>query len=155
MAEMFVGLKVLYLILVIAMVVVIIAMLMDLIFGWRKAKMRGEARTSYAFSRTITKFALYEGVMIIAGGMDTLIHFVWNMFLPDMLYSVPCIAVLIAITLCSVEIWSMKENAEEKTKRNLSQVINFAEKHLSKEQVISILADAIRKAGDKDGEAAL
>lgn len=155
MAEIFVGLKILYLILAIAMIVVIIAMLMDLLFGWRKAKMRGEARTSYAFSRTITKFALYEGVMIIAGGMDTLIYFVWNMFLPDMLYCVPCIAILVAITLCSVEIWSMKENAEEKTKRNLSQVINFAEKHLSKEQVISILADAIRKAGNKDEEDAL
>ena len=132
------------------MMVVIVAMTMDLIFGWRKAKVRGEARTSYAFSRTITKFALYEGVMIIAGGIDTLIHFVWGMFMPNFIYNVPCIAILIAITLSFVEIWSMKENAEEKTKRNISQVINFAEKHLSKDQVINILAEAIKRAGDKD-----
>lgn len=36
-----------YLIVVVAMIVVIGAMCMDASFGWRKAKLRGEARTSY------------------------------------------------------------------------------------------------------------
>jgi hypothetical protein len=69
-----------YLIVVVAMVVVIMAMCMDATFGWRKAKLRGEARTSYLFSRSITKFALYEEVLFISAGIDTLIHFVWAQF---------------------------------------------------------------------------
>ena len=39
------GLPVMYLIVVVAMCVVIGAMCMDAAFGWRKAKLRGEART--------------------------------------------------------------------------------------------------------------
>ena len=148
--EIFTGLKVMYLILAIAMLVIIIAMTMDCIFGYRKAKLRGENRNSYLFSRSITKFALYEGVMIIAGGIDTLIHFVWYMFIPQINYCVPCVASMVAITLCAVEIWSMKEKAEEKTKRNLSQVIKLAEKYLTREQLTNILAESIRKAGEKD-----
>ena len=41
-----VGLPVMYLIVVVAMCVVIGAMCMDAAFGWRKAKLRNEARTS-------------------------------------------------------------------------------------------------------------
>jgi hypothetical protein len=39
------GLPIMYLIVVVAMCVVIGAMCMDAAFGWRKAKLRGEART--------------------------------------------------------------------------------------------------------------
>lgn len=100
------GLPLMYLIEVLAMVIVIVAIGMDLMFGWRKAKIRGEARTSYAFSRTITKFALYEGVLLICLGIDTLIHFAWAMF-AETVYCVPLVSCLCAIVLCIVEIWSM------------------------------------------------
>lgn len=135
-----------YLIFAICMIVVMVAMAMDLIYGWRKATLRGEAHTSYAFSRTITKFLLYEGALTITCGMDTLVHFVWDMFVPSILYCVPCVSIIISMVLCSVEIWSMRENADDKTKRGVSNVIELAEKHLNKEQITEMLAEAIRRA---------
>lgn len=54
-----VSLPVMCLIVVVAMLIIIMAMAMDAVFGWRKAKLRSEARTSYLFSRSITKFAFY------------------------------------------------------------------------------------------------
>ena len=117
------GLPVMYLIVVVAMCVVIGAMSMDATFGWRKAKLRGEARTSYLFSRSITKFALYEGVLFISAGIDTLIHFVWAQFNTSTVHCVPLASILVAITLCIVEIWSMREKADEKTRNNVNHAI--------------------------------
>ena len=139
------GLPVMYLSVVVAMVVVIGAMCMDAAFGWRKAKLRGEARTSYLFSRSITKFALYEGVLFISAGIDTLIHFVWAQFSSNSAYCVPIASSLVAITLCIVEIWSMHEKAEEKTQRNLNHAIKVVADVLQKEQAAEILKQVVDK----------
>ena len=143
------GLPVMYLIVVVAMVVVIMAMCMDATFGWRKAKLRGEARTSYLFSRSITKFALYEGVLFISAGIDTLIHFVWAQFSASV-HCVPLASILVAITLCIVEIWSMREKAEEKTRNNFNHAIKVVADVLQKEQAVDIAKHIIDKASDKD-----
>lgn len=133
------GFRLLYMVSVIAMVVVIVAIAMDLLSGWRKAKERGDARTSYAFSRTITKFLLYEGALIISVGIDTLIHFVWAMMRTETIYVVPCVTCLIAIVLCIVEMWSIKEKADKKTRNNLNAVLKLLADHLSKEQIGELL----------------
>ena len=52
-------------IVVVAMMIVLIAMLLDLVSGLYKAKLRGEIRSSQALKRTITKFITYEGGMMI------------------------------------------------------------------------------------------
>ena len=147
------GLPVMYLIVVVAMVVVIGAMCMDAAFGWRKAKLRGEARTSFLFSRSITKFALYEGVLFISAGIDTLIHFVWAQFSPNSVYCVPIASSIVAIVLCIVEIWSMHEKAEEKTRKNISHAIEVVADAMSKEQVVEIAKHIINKASESDGNA--
>lgn len=142
-----------YLIVVVAMVVIIIAMAMDAVFGWRKATLRGEAKTSYLFSRSITKFTLYEGVLTIACGIDTLIHFVWAMFIQSIIYCVPVVTCIAAIVLCVVEIWSMKEKADEKTRHNFSQaakVVGEALSSLPREQVMDI-AKNILSSDRKEG----
>lgn len=144
------GLPIMYLIVVVAMVVVIGAMSMDAAFGWRKAKLRGEARTSYLFSRSITKFALYEGVLFISAGIDTLIHFVWAQFSSDSVYCVPIASSLVAITLCIVEIWSMREKAEEKTRNNINHAIKVVADAMQREQAVEIAKHIIDKASDND-----
>ena len=141
-----------YLIVVVAMVVVIGAMCMDAAFGWRKAKLRGEARTSYLFSRSITKFALYEGVLFISAGIDTLIHFVWAQFSSTSVYCVPIASSLVAITLCIVEIWSMREKAEEKTRRNLNHAIKVVADVLQKEGSIELGKHLIDKATESKND---
>ena len=146
------GLPIMYLIVVVAMVVVIGAMAMDAAFGWRKAKLRGEARTSYLFSRSITKFALYEGVMFISSGIDTLIHFVWAQFSSSE-YCVPIASSVVAITLCIVEIWSMREKAEEKTRKNFNHAIKVVADVLQREGSVEIAKHIIDKASENsDGD---
>ena len=142
------GLPIMYLIVVVAMCVVIGAMCMDAMFGWRKAKLRGEARTSYLFSRSITKFALYEGVLFISAGIDTLIHFVWAQFSHDSIHCVPLASILVSITLCIVEIWSMREKAEEKTRSNFNHAIKVVADVLQKEQAVEIAKHIIDKAAE-------
>lgn len=143
-----VGLPVMYLIVVIAMVVVFIAMCMDAIYGWRKAKERKEARTSYLFTRSVNKFLLYEGAMFIAGGIDTLIHFVWVQFATNSIHYAPVVSVFIGVTLCIVEIWSMREKAEEKTRRNLNQAIKVVADVLQKESSIELGKHLIDKMAE-------
>ena len=138
------------LIVVVAMVVIIIAMAMDAMFGWRKAKLRGEARTSYLFSRSITKFTLYEGVLMISCGIDTLIHFVWAMFAQTIIYCVPVVTCIAAVVLCVVEIWSMKEKAEEKTRNNINHAIKVVADAISREEAVDIAKHIIDKASEND-----
>ena len=139
-----------YLIVVVAMCVVIGAMSMDAAFGWRKAKLRGEARTSYLFSRSITKFALYEGVLFISAGIDTLIHFVWAQFNSSTVHCVPLASILVAIVLCIVEIWSMREKADEKTRSNVNHAIEVVAKAMQKEQAVEIAKHIIDKASENN-----
>ena len=151
MLSYFSGFKIFFMVAVIAMIVVIVAIAMDLLSGWRKAKLRGDARTSYAFSRTITKFMLYEGVLMISCGIDTMIHFVWANFHEGTIYIVPCVTCLIAIVLCFVEIWSIKEKADKKTRKNLTEVLRILTESLSKEQIIEMLNKETAKKGGEDG----
>lgn len=146
------GLPVMVLIVIVAMLVVIGAMCMDAMYGWRKAKERNEARTSYLFSRSINKFALYEGVLFICAGIDTLVHFVWAQFITSMVYCVPVVSCSAGVVLCIVEIWSMHEKAEEKTRRNLSNAMQVVAEAVQKEQVVEIAKHIIDKATEQEQE---
>lgn len=143
-----IGLPIMYLIVIVAMLVVIGAMCMDAMYGWRKAKERNEERTSYLFSRSINKFALYEGVLFICAGIDTLVHFVWAQFITTLVYCVPVISCAAGVVLCIVEIWSMHEKAEEKTRRNLSHAVQVVAEAMQKEQVTEIAKHIIEKASE-------
>lgn len=144
------GLPLLAMILLVAMLAVLVAMGSDLCFGWRKAKMRGEARTSYAFSRSFSKFLLYMGMMIVSGCIDMLIHFVMYMF--NVYYYVPVVAIGIAILLCVTEIWSMKEKADEKTRNSIKNAIDLVQKTLTHDQIVAVLAEAMRQANKNVGK---
>ena len=137
------GVPILALIHLVAIISVIIAMMADLCFGWRKAKIRGEERTSYAFSRTFTKFLLYMGIMIVTGCIDLLIHFVLYMF--GYCYFVPVLAIGAAIGLCLTEIWSMKEKADKKTRNSMKHAVEIMQNAMTPEQVAALLSIALKK----------
>ena len=147
------GLPIMYLLAVVAMGVVIGAMVMDAVYGWRKATERGEAKTSYLFSRSINKFVLYEGGLFICAGIDTLVHFVWAQF-SDIIHCVPLVTMLGASVLCIVEIWSMHEKAEAKTRRNLSHAVKVVADALQKEGSIELAKHIMDKTleGGKNDE---
>lgn len=141
------GLPIMALILLMAILLVIVAIVADLCFGWRKAKLRGEARTSYAFSRTFSKFLLYMGMVIVSGCIDVLMHFVLYMF--GIVYYVPIVACGISIVLCGTEIWSMKEKADKKTRNSMNNAIDLIQKTLAHEQVVALLSEALKQANIK------
>lgn len=104
------GMGVMYMLAVLVMVAVIVAMGVDFVSGWRKATLRGDEKTSYAASRTLTKFLIYEGILLIGVCIDTMIHFVWAMLM-DGSYFVPLMTIAWGIILCIVAI---KQNGEAK-----------------------------------------
>jgi NADH:ubiquinone oxidoreductase subunit 6 (subunit J) len=154
MKEILAGTDILMLIGAIVSIVVLIAMMIDLASGWQKAKQRDEAHNSYALSRTLNKFLLYEGGVIIALGIDLLLHLAhfWSLLGIDLLASVPVVAILIGIYLCVVEWLSLCEKADEKQRKHFAQVESAAIKLLSKEELVEALAQAIVNANMKDNE---
>lgn len=154
MKEILAGTDVLMLIGAIVSIVVLMAMMIDLASGWQKAKQRDEAHNSYALSRTLNKFLLYEGGVIIALGIDLLLHLAhfWSLLGIDLLASVPVVAILIGIYLCVVEWLSLCEKADEKQRKHFAQVESAAVKLLSKDELVEALAQAIVNANVKNAE---
>jgi NADH:ubiquinone oxidoreductase subunit 6 (subunit J) len=154
MKEILAGTDILMLIGAIVSIVVLIAMMIDLASGWQKAKQRDEAHNSYALSRTLNKFLLYEGGVIIALGIDLLLHLAhfWSLLGIDLLASVPVVAILIGIYLCVVEWLSLCEKADEKQRKHFAQVESAAVKLLSKDELVEALAQAIVNANVKNAE---
>lgn len=138
MREIFEGLGVMYLLSVIVMIAVVVAMAVDFVSGWRKAKIRGDDHTSYAASRSLTKFLIYEGILIIGVCIDTMIHFVWFMFMESN-YIVPLMSIAWGIILCVVEGWSVKEKADKKARKRMDEAATDLAKVLDKETVLELL----------------
>jgi hypothetical protein len=87
-------------------------------------------------------------VLFISAGIDTLIHFVWAQFSSTSVHCVPLASILVSITLCIVEIWSMHEKAEEKTRKNISHAMGVIAEAMSKEQAVEIAKHIIDKAAE-------
>lgn len=137
------GLGLMSMVSVIAMVIVLIAMAVDLVSGVHKAKIRGEARTSYGLSRTLTKFLIYEGILLIAQCIDTLLHFGLHDIM-EQSYNIPCVVILMAILLCCVELWSVYEKAEDKQRSRMAQVAAAGVQALDKDAIAGLLSELIR-----------
>lgn len=151
MKEILNGTDNLLLIGVIVILIVFIAMLIDLVSGWQKAKQRDEAHNSYALSRTLNKFLQYEGGVLIALCIDVLLHLChfWSLVGVNLLTTIPVVAILIGIYLCAVEYLSLREKADEKQRKHFAQVDSAAIKLLSKEELVEALAQAIVNANVK------
>lgn len=123
------------------MIVVLMAMIVDLISGLRKAKVRGEYRSSEALKRTFTKFITYEGGMIIALCFDILIHMSRLVQLVglDVIYGVPVISCLVGAFLCVVEFISVREKAEQKTKNQMDDAAKLLNTMLQNDNLKDVL----------------
>lgn len=91
---------------------VAISIVLDLVSGWRKAKERGEARTSYGLRRTVTKTVLYYAMMLFAFMFDCI-----GMFF----YPLPYVTFIASAFLIFIEGKSMLEKAHDKDKRKLTR----------------------------------
>ena len=117
------GIQVLWLVVCFETLIVIGAMAVDFFSGYYKAKLRGEARNSLGMKRTIGKFILYIGSVMIACGIDS-IFFVcgfWGIVRLAALGTVPVITSVVAVFICAVEIRSVWEKADRKQKLDVLQ----------------------------------
>ena len=118
-SELLMDAKPMLLIIAIAAVIVFLAMMVDLVAGLYKAHLRGDAHKSEALKRTGFKFCLYEGSLLIAAGVDMLVHlsklYHWFDFrVGEVVYGLPLITIGMGIFWCVVEFLSVREKADEK-----------------------------------------
>lgn len=144
--------KLMGVIIVIACLLVIGAMVIDLCAGLYKAKLRGEIRSSWGLKRSLSKFISYIGSLLIAAGVDLLIHFckAFQLFHLDILFGLPVITCVIAIFLLVVEFLSVREAADEKTKTEVSRVADIAAQFIKKEDIIDAISKAVLHLNDAE-----
>lgn len=134
---------------IMAMLIVFFAMMIDLASGWHKAKIRGEQRSSQALKRSITKFIAYEGSMIIALGIDMLILMskIPEIFGLDIVYGVPVITCLVGVFLLAVEFMSVREKADQKTKKEMSDAAALLLRMLENDNLKEVFRVAMEQQG--------
>lgn len=147
MIELLAGTKVMMIIDSIVAIIVFVAMMVDLGAGLYKASLRGDARRSEALKRTGFKFCLYHGSILIAAGIDLLIHlsklymwFGWNI-----VYGLPLITIVLGIYWCVVEFMSVREKADEKTHSDMAKAEKMAKALLK-------IVEAIKKGEVPDND---
>jgi len=123
---------------------VAIAITLDLISGWRKAKERNEARTSYGLRRTVTKTVLYYAMMLFAFMFDCI-----GMFF----YPQPYVTFVAAGFLIFIEAKSIFEKAHDKDRRKLSNSVKDLSVMLeNKDDLIKGLTKLIKKLSEEKEE---
>ena len=129
----------------IAAFIVFVAMTVDLASGLYKAKIRGEVHSSWGLKRSVQKFILYEGAIMIAGGIDVLVLTCWVTALIgcNVLNGIALFTGLIAILLCIVEIWSLREKADEKTRKDIHRAGELIGGLLDRQQIGEAIGKAI------------
>lgn len=154
MDELFKGAENMLVIIVLACIIVFMAMCVDLISGLHKARQRKEIRSSFGLKRSLGKFIMYEGGMLIACGVDVLMHFckLLKVLHLDVIYGIPIVTCLLGIFLLIVEFISVREKADDKTKTEISRVEQLAAKMVNKDELVGALTQAIINA-TKGGQA--
>ena len=125
---------------------VLIAIIVDLISGIRKAKESGQEIRSNPLSRTVTKFVIYEGAVVIATMIDYMLHFSHLFVLMKLhpIVGLPVITCLMSVFLCIIEILSVREKADEKTRRRSEAIVQAVIEALGTDN----LAEILRKKAD-------
>lgn len=148
------GLNELFCIWTAASLIVFFAMVGDLGAGLYKAKLRGDARTSYGLKRSVYKFLTYEGAVLVGGCIDVLMHLarMWRLFGVEALANIPVVALVVGIFLCVVELLSIREKADDKTHETMKKVEKVAGKVGDKvlDSFVEALTERIREKGKKE-----
>ena len=139
---------------VVVMLLVLVAMIIDLGAGLFKAKQRGDLRTSEALRRTLSKFISYEGGLMIATMADIFVHFCkfYQIIGLNLLLGVPVVTLLVGLFLLIVEFMSVREKADQKTRKQQERVAEIIASLISKEDVLELIRIAKER---KDREEAV
>lgn len=132
--------------------IIFAAMGADFVSGYHKAKLRGEQRNSYGLKRTVSKFILYMGSLLIACGIDTIFYSCkfWELIHFSALTHVPVVSSIISVFICVTEIRSIWEKAEDKHRRDMFKTAEMISKLIDKESLKTAISEAIVSAKDKE-----
>lgn len=135
--------------------IVLLAMTIDLCSGLYKARLRGEIHSSWGLKRSVSKFILYEGAILIAGCIDALFAMgkVASTFGLATLDKVAIFGIIVGVILCVVEIWSLREKADEKTRKDIDRATQILSHVVDKKEFASIIANAFSDALSKAQQA--
>lgn len=139
-------------------ILVLVMIIIDLIYGVKKAKERGELRTSTGYKRTVDKLTRYYTSLICLTVMDAVqMMFVWT-FNSYYGYNIPLAPIITgvgAIGLCAIEWKSIKEKADEKSRKDTEDVIKLIAEVIKNSNNYNGIADAIvdyMRGGNNEGE---
>ena len=140
----------------VVMVIVLMAMVIDLLSGINKARQNGKMRTSWGLKRTISKFIMYEGSLLIAAGVDVLMHasHLYDLLHLDAIRGVPFVTCLVGAFLCVVEFMSVHESADVKTKKEWTDTARLIGQVVERDALVDVIKDAIKasKTGGHESE---
>ena len=138
-------------IVVLSMVIVFLAMIIDLVSGLIKARQRNEVRSSYGLKRTLNKFIMYEGGMLIAAGVDVLIHLshLLELFRLDVILGIPIITLLLGVYLLVVEGISVREKADQKIRGEMQKANEIVSKLISREELVDLLTEVVKRRDEQ------
>lgn len=146
------SLKIKLIIVAIMWLFVFVAIAIDLRSGYMKAKIRGEARTSYGLKRTISKANLYCTALFFAFMFDVIITFIITSF-DAPIPPIPFVTILASTYLIYVEGRSVLEKAEDKEKirlsKNLDDIVTLIE---NKDDLLTALSEVIKKNKNQSHE---
>ena len=148
------GLKTMALLVGVAAIAVVIAIMLDLASGLRKAKLMGEARSSYAYERTTTKLMRNGSVVLIMAMIDLMLFFghLWEIIGLTLLSNVPVITFIASAWMCFVQAESIREKAEDKAERKSAATLKQLAEVLTTEQIQALL-NKIQSKSESDGNA--
>lgn len=121
---------------------VLVMIFLDLWAGVRKARQRGEYRSSYGLRKTGIKVAQYFNVLMLMTVVDALqMLFIWhlNSQISFKIPTVPLFTFCMAIFYGVIEGKSMYEKAEDKDKGKYQDAAKLAKEVLSNKEAQSII----------------
>jgi hypothetical protein len=135
------GLMIMSLLVGVAAIAVVVAIMLDLASGLRKAKLMGEERRSYAYERTTTKLMRNGSLVLIMAMIDVLLYFghLWDILGLGILSNVPVVTFGASVWMCFVQAVSIKEKAEDKAERKTAEALKQLGEVLTTEQLQALL----------------
>ena len=148
------GLKTMALLVGVAAIAVVIAIMLDLASGLRKATLTGTARTSYAYERTTTKLMRNGSVVLIMAMIDVMLFFghLWEIIGIDVLSNVPVVTFVASAWMCFVQAVSIREKAEDKAERKSAETLKQLAEVMTTEQLQALLNKVQGRNSENSGD---
>lgn len=134
---------------------IFIMVVLDLWSGMRKAKKRGEFRSSYGLRRTTDKLARYYNVLLalsVADCLQMVFLYYLNQENGSHLPLLPFMTTLGALLICIIEIKSMYESADKKVRAEYQEAAKILTELLKSKTGADFLQSIIDRSKDNEDE---